>query len=512
MSSATLNGVGSVPKSPVSKIINLVSDDEDSENDDVTLHEISGMSHHQSALPQDVDAALSENKNSSGDEQEEEEEDDDDDDDGDDDSDDDDSLLEDFIEGLTDETIFDNQSYPEKCTREEGKKYRSDLRRLGPREFCRVTVESGAITAKKLLTAFAVRPPSQLDGQPDQVYYQLLSYALRRELMKRLKLPQYNSVADAVNLIKHAKKIIVLTGAGISTSLGIPDFRSPNGLYARLEGEGIVDDPQDVFNIEVFKDDPTIFFGVARDMLPSTVEYSPTHQFIWLLQNKGKLLTNYTQNIDNIESNAGILAENLIQCHGSFATATCQDCEHKIKGKEIYKDIINGQVPRCEKCILSPPQTKTLKRKRSWESGYRKRQRSSDDDIPEFGIMKPDITFFGEQLPDTFSDRLSKIDKDQVDLVITIGTSLKVAPVSEVIPYLPSNVPQIQINLDPVTHLEFDIDLVGECDIVISELCRNLGWNLEHKMIPKDQKIEITPTPGYSNRHEFKQLHPVKTK
>ncbi|KAF7853381.1 hypothetical protein EAF04_010675 [Stromatinia cepivora] len=512
MSSATLNGVGSVTKSPVSKVIDLVTDDEDSENDDV-LQGVSrdtsrGMPHHQNAVPQELEEALSANESSAEDELDDLEGEDDDDDD------DDDSLFEDLIDGLTDETLYDNHSDSEQCTREEAQNYRRDLRRLGPREFCRVTVESGTVTAKKLLTAFAVRPPSHLDGQPDDAYYQLLSYALRRELMKRIKLPDYNTVDDAIDLIKNAKKIIVLTGAGISTSLGIPDFRSANGLYAQLEHTGL-SDPQDVFNIELFREDPTIFFRIAKNILPSVVRFSPTHQFIKVLQDKGKLLTNYTQNIDGIESAAGILPEKIIQCHGSFATATCQHCGNQVKGKEIFPEIKAGNIPRCKECVLPPPPTQTLKRKRSSNGGNKKRRRPNDDDeneaddIPQSGIMKPDITFFGEQLPDTFSDRLSKHDRDQVDLVITIGTSLKVAPVSEVVPYLPSNVPQIQINRDPVSHLDFDIDLLGECDVVVSELCKALGWNLEHEMIPKNQEIEVTKVPGFPSRHQFKQTHPA---
>lgn len=375
-------------------------------------------------------------------------------------------------------------------------------------------MESGAVTAKKLLTAFAICPPSHLEGQPDEEYYYLLSHALRRELMKRWKLPQYNSVADAVELIRNAKKIVVITGAGISTSLGIPDFRSANGLYAMLEPLGL-EDPQDVFNIEVFREDPRVFFSVAKMIMPAIVRYSPTHKFIWLLQNKGKLLTNYTQNIDNIEKIAGILPENIIHCHGSFATATCQKCGNKVKGEEIFPEIKDGDIPRCKKCLIRPVQA--LKRKRSSNGGDKKKRRYSDgdddededDSIPEAGIMKPDITFFGEQLPDTFSNRLSQRDKDQVDLVITVGTSLKVAPVSEVVPYLPSNVPQIQINRDPISHLNFDIDLVGECDIVVSTLCKALGWSLEHDMIPVDQEVEITPVPGYPSRHQFRQKFPV---
>lgn len=180
-------------------------------------------------------------------------------------------------------------------------------------EFCKRTIDAGTITAKRLLTAFGVRPPDFLEGHPDEAYLSLLTLAFSRELAKRAKLPQYNSVDDAVTLIKNARNIIVLTGAGISTSLGIPDFRSAGtGLYSRLEHLGL-NDPQEVFNITVFKEDPNIFFSVARDILPDKEQFSPTHRFIAMLQEKGKLLTNYSQNIDNLESKAGITPDKLIQ-------------------------------------------------------------------------------------------------------------------------------------------------------------------------------------------------------
>ncbi|KAF7951533.1 hypothetical protein EAE96_006839 [Botrytis aclada] len=521
MSSATLNGVGSTFKMSSPKIIDLVSDEENPEIDDAALHGVARATsrgtpqHHQNAASEDLEAALDANENSEGDKSEEGEDDDDDgeDDDGSIDS----SLMEDTVEALTDDNILDNHSDPERCTRKESQHYRDLLRKLGPRAFCAVTVEADSITAKKLLTAFGVLPPTHLEGRPDEDYYQFLSFAIRRELQKRIKIPTYNTIDDAIDLIRRAEKIIVITGAGISTSLGIPDFRSANGLYAQF-GHLNLDDPQEVFNINKFKEDPSIFFRVAKTILPGITKYSPTHKFIKLLQRKGKLLTNYTQNIDNIEGLAGISPSKVIHCHGSFATATCQVCENQVDGKEIFDEIKAGEIPRCKKAICEPPSQSANPRKRKKSSTGGKKtkngQYSDDnesDDIPEPGIMKPDITFFGEPLPEEFSNRLSQHDRDQVDLVITIGTSLKVAPVSEVVPYLPSHVPQIQINRDPIGHLAFDIDLVGECDVVVSKVCQELGWKLNHPMIPKDQEVEIKTHPEYPHRHVFIQTHPKPT-
>lgn len=109
----------------------------------------------------------------------------------------------------------------------------------------------------------------------------------------------------------------------------------------------------------------------------------------------------------------------------------------------------------CKECIrqLAVPRP-GMKRKRSSNGSSRKRRQSDDDDsdgqydIPQPGVMKPDITFFGEGLPKRFFTRLKDHDKDIVDLVIVIGTSMKVAPVSEVPQILSPDVPQIYISRD----------------------------------------------------------------
>lgn len=157
-------------------------------------------------------------------------------------------------------------------------------------------------------------------------------------------------------------------------------------------------DPQEVFDIHVFQEDPSIFFSIAKDILPTEKKYSPTHGFIKLLQDKGKLLTNYTQNIDNIEANAGVLPENIVQCHGSFATATCVKCRFKVLGDAVFGEIKEGRIPECTACrqriaeeMLKP---QGLKRKRSSNGHHKDRKKpedSSDEDdydIPTPGVMK----------------------------------------------------------------------------------------------------------------------------
>ena len=101
------------------------------------------------------------------------------------------------------------------CTLEESIAFRKRLRLVGGDRFVAETVEAGVITAKKLCTAFGIRPPFFLDGEPDEAYYSLLDLAICRELSKRAKLPQHNTIDDAVSLLKKSRNIVVLTGAGV---------------------------------------------------------------------------------------------------------------------------------------------------------------------------------------------------------------------------------------------------------------------------------------------------------
>ncbi|KAL0469432.1 DHS-like NAD/FAD-binding domain-containing protein [Neurospora intermedia] len=453
------------------------------------------------------------------------------------------SIFEEILEDITEDKFFTDD--PEACTPEEAVEYRRLLRLVGPKVFVQRTVDAGVIPIKKLLTAFGIRPPAFLEGAGDDAYFSLLTLAMTREIQKRAKLMKYNTIDDAVELLKRSKNIIVLTGAGISTSLGIPDFRSKGtGLYSKLEHLGL-SDPQEVFDINIFRQDPNIFYSVARDILPNTERFSPTHAFIALLQQKGKLLTNYSQNIDNLEAKAGIHPDKLVQCHGSFATATCVKCGYKVPGESIFPEIKAGRIPRCRKCAQGSRTTNNSSRKRKLlRDGTEKKPRrvkpgeydsnsdsefdhhnSSNNNNGHFssdpyyssehgsntmgcGVMKPDITFFGEALPDEFSTRLTEHDRDLVDLVIVIGTSLKVAPVSEVVPFLPPHIPQIYISRTPVSHVNFDIDLLGDCDVVVSELCKRAGWDLQHEMIPENQVIRTELAEGYNSRHVFTQVEP----
>ncbi|KIW85739.1 hypothetical protein Z517_01131 [Fonsecaea pedrosoi CBS 271.37] len=337
-----------------------------------------------------------------------------------------------------------------------------------------------------------------------------LSSPAKRVPQIRPRLNQYFTLDHAVSLFKSSKNIIILTGAGISTSLGVPDFRSANGVYNLLV-DSVYHDPQELFHIDNFKADPEEFFRQAAKVFPKMQglvpaeggvtssksshdtsiplipKYSLTHAFISMLQSKGKLLTNYTQNIDGLEVAAGVSPSKLIQCHGTLATATCMSCGKRTTARKYMPVVRAGGVPYC-KCTLvdGGPKPRTSSKGRG-RSGKRKRKRDefeetdSEDsaakrDFPK-GLLKPDMTFFGEDIADSYAPRLN-IDKCKVDLLVIVGTSLKVEPVNEMLLNIPPTVPQIWISKDRCQRegVKVDIELLGECDLVLEEIARRAGW------------------------------------
>ncbi|ETW79289.1 hypothetical protein HETIRDRAFT_387618 [Heterobasidion irregulare TC 32-1] len=354
------------------------------------------------------------------------------------------------------------------------------LKEKGMSSFIMEYVVMRAIPVFQLLVAFGILLCDELQSKQPATLLYFLRVALSRELQMREKVPQYNTIDDAVNLIKVSKRILILTGAGISVSCGIPDFRSENGLYANLKdrGEYELDDPQQMFDIQYFKENPSVFFSFAKQIYPSNFTPSPCHRFIKLIEDKGKLLRNYTQNIDTLETLAGV--RNVLQCHGSFATASCLHCRMRMPGSEIETEIMNGEVPQCKQCSNLSSAQKKPERSRKRKGGKR-HDYEDDSDEEQSGfppwIIKPDITFFGEKLTDAFDDALH-VDRGEVDLILVIGTSLKVSPVSEILTNMPHSVPQILINKTPVKHINPDIILLGNADPIIQYICDCLQWTL----------------------------------
>ncbi|KAI8843283.1 DHS-like NAD/FAD-binding domain-containing protein, partial [Chytriomyces cf. hyalinus JEL632] len=253
----------------------------------------------------------------------------------------------------------------------------------------------------------------------------------------------------------NCKNIVVLTGAGFSTSAGIPDFRSPEtGLYSNLEKYNLPS-PESVFDIGYFWENPNPFFMLAKELYPGNFKPTIGHYFVKQLSEKGILLRNFTQNIDTLERVAGIDENFIVEAHGSFGSASCVghyeplDCGRKFSQEWVKEKVFANTIPRCPDCA---------------------------------GLVKPDITFFGEKLPKRFMDRRVE-DLTDADALIVIGTSLKVVPFAHLPDDVRLHVPRLLINNDLVG--DFDADsgrdavFLGSCDDGCLLLAELLGFKEE---------------------------------
>eukprot|EP00037_Helgoeca_nana_P014715 m.137366 g.137366 ORF g.137366 m.137366 type:complete len:414 (+) comp22676_c0_seq1:278-1519(+) len=259
-----------------------------------------------------------------------------------------------------------------------------------------------------------------------------------------------DTFAKATELIRKSKRIVILCGAGISVSCGIPDFRSPTGLYATLASLGLpVAEPEDLMDINTFVDTPELFYSFAKKIWPDgSILPSLTHRFFKLLVDKRKLLRIYTQNIDGLEEAAGVPKAKITYCHGNLRTARCLKCKRKASAADLAPIVAKGEVPYCVKC---PGGT---------------------------GVMKPDMVFFGERVSGDVVGKMTK-ESAKVDLVIVMGTSLAVAPMSRVLDLLPASVPRLLLNRDLITNrctTPLTAALLGDADSTIHHLITGLGW------------------------------------
>lgn len=308
------------------------------------------------------------------------------------------------------------------------------------------------------------------DYSPIQVLRKLLGCL--QQSTKRERQNKYD-VDGIVKLIKDANNIMILTGAGISVSCGIPDFRSKDGLYAKLSKDfPELPDPQSMFCLDFFKKDQRPFFRFAKEIYPGSFTPSPSHRFIAELEKRGKLLRNFTQNIDGLEQEAGI--KNVIQCHGHFHTASCMTCKEKYSSEEIKGDIFAQRIPRCRKL-------RQKKRMKTFVESEVPTCPTEEDIFESYvaeceAVIKPDIVFFGESLPKHFHNAMVN-EKDKADLLIVMGSSLKVGPVNEIPDALEKAVPAILMNRESLRYAsEFDGELLGNCDDIVRCLANKLGW------------------------------------
>ncbi|KAF5897525.1 NAD-dependent protein deacetylase sirtuin-3-like [Clarias magur] len=246
------------------------------------------------------------------------------------------------------------------------------------------------------------------------------------------------------------RNVVVVAGAGISTASGIPDFRTPGtGLYANLEKYN-VPYPEAVFNIDYFSDDPRPFFSLAKELYPGRHRPNYIHYFIRMLHQKGLLLRMYTQNIDGLEKMCGIPDEKLVEAHGSFATASCHLCYTPFPADEAKKAIMSDSVPTCSFCSAT---------------------------------VKPNVVFFGEDLPEKYFQH--ETDFPNADLLIIMGTSLKIEPFASLVNTVKSRVPRLLLNRHAVGPFERkplrrgDYVELGDLVDLVRRLAEILGWHAE---------------------------------
>ena len=279
-----------------------------------------------------------------------------------------------------------------------------------------------------------------------------------------------------VSYMKKCKKIVFLSGAGISTSAGIPDFRSPKtGLYDNLQKYNLPN-PMMIFDLSFFKQNPNPFFTLCKELMPS--DYKPTvaHYFQRLLAEKNMVLKCYTQNIDALESVANLPQEKVIYAHGSFKSGHCLSCRSEYSFEWMKKKIHEELFMRCENSDCLKDENKSEKLK----------------------IVKPDIVFFGETMPDVFI-KSYRNDLDEADCVIVMGTSLAVQPFGSLIDFARQDCPRLLLNRDVVSDWALyenypekntrDVSLIGDCDEGCWKLADMLGMKQELKdLIEKDLK------------------------
>ena len=196
-----------------------------------------------------------------------------------------------------------------------------------------------------------------------------------------------------LDAIDRAHCVAFFTGAGVSTLCGIPDFRGPSGIYR---------DPNAarMFDIDLFDEDPSFFYGAADRLVYGNddTKPGPVHEALVALQHCGKCAGVITQNIDGLHERAG--SSPVFAVHGTAALHHCRRCGDEKTFEEIraIRKGVPGAVPRCEKCG---------------------------------GVYKPDITFFGEMLPEAAFEGAVDL-ASRADLIIVLGSSLTVHPAATI--------------------------------------------------------------------------------
>lgn len=197
------------------------------------------------------------------------------------------------------------------------------------------------------------------------------------------------SAERLANLIRERQPCVVLTGAGVSTESGIPDFRSPTGLWAQF-------DPLEFGSIDAFRRDPNKVwsFYKPRVSMLTDAQPNPAHIALAELEQHGLVQAVVTQNIDLLHERAG--SREVVEVHGSIRTATCPGCGARYELEQVLALLAEADAPACPACGE---------------------------------IVKPDVVFFGELLPPEAIDRAYKLARAAA-LMLVVGSALEVYPIA----------------------------------------------------------------------------------
>jgi NAD-dependent deacetylase len=197
------------------------------------------------------------------------------------------------------------------------------------------------------------------------------------------------SAVELAALIHDRQPCVVLTGAGVSTESGIPDFRSPSGLWATF-------DPLEYGSIEAFRADPLKVWSFYKPRVAMLTEAEPNaaHLALAELERRGFVEAVVTQNIDLLHGRAG--SKEVVEVHGSIRTATCPGCGERYPLEQVLELLDDADAPACPACGA---------------------------------ILKPDVVFFGELLPPEAIERAYELSR-RTRLLLVVGSALEVYPIA----------------------------------------------------------------------------------
>lgn len=227
------------------------------------------------------------------------------------------------------------------------------------------------------------------------------------------------SIAQLQHYIDEASLIAFFGGAGVSTESGLPDYRSPNGRYSKLEQKQL--DPKIVMSKKYMMEYPEKFFsGRKKEFTSVPPQPNPAHRYLAELEKAGKDIRIITQNVDGLHQKAG--SRYVLELHGTNRYWYCMECERKYLFDELEWD--EKEIPRCP---------------------------------IENGIVRPAVVYFGENPDRRVLDKSRQTIK-KADLLIVAGTSLTVNPAKNLIRHFEGD-RVVVINKEPINTQKLSVDL-----------------------------------------------------